>query len=247
MTLTTKHQRLAALRPLSPESVASLAAAWDVRMVYESNSIEGSSITLRETFLLLCKGIRPSGRSTKECQDTLDLGEAWQVTKKLTETRKDLDEATLKKIWQIFPAVEVTTFFEHSMLQNSAALSRSMNVDPASLPRPEFLPDIFGVIPETKCPVEHAALLHWKIATHKRFGKKGGVISRLAMNFILLTAGYPPISIPTNLRQDYYNALEAADSGNFQTWQNFLSTQLHQELDEWLAALDPASSLKTEH
>ncbi len=32
-TLTTKHQRLAALRPLSPESVASLAAAWDVRMV----------------------------------------------------------------------------------------------------------------------------------------------------------------------------------------------------------------------
>ncbi|MGL5017573.1 MAG: hypothetical protein ACRDBP_05535 [Luteolibacter sp.] len=36
-TLTTKHQRLAALRPLSPESVASLAAAWDVRMVYEPN------------------------------------------------------------------------------------------------------------------------------------------------------------------------------------------------------------------
>ena len=33
MTLTTKHQRLAALRPLSPESVASLAAAWDVRRV----------------------------------------------------------------------------------------------------------------------------------------------------------------------------------------------------------------------
>ncbi len=33
MTLTTKHQRLAALRPLSPESVASFAAAWDRRMV----------------------------------------------------------------------------------------------------------------------------------------------------------------------------------------------------------------------
>ena len=37
MTLTTKHQRLAALRPLSPESVASLAAAWDVRMVAPSD------------------------------------------------------------------------------------------------------------------------------------------------------------------------------------------------------------------
>jgi hypothetical protein len=37
ITLLTKHQRLAALRPLSPESVASLAAAWDVRMVTTSD------------------------------------------------------------------------------------------------------------------------------------------------------------------------------------------------------------------
>ncbi|HEX7261400.1 MAG TPA: hypothetical protein VF258_06260 [Luteolibacter sp.] len=37
INLTTKHQRLAALRPLSPESVASLAAAWDVRMVASSD------------------------------------------------------------------------------------------------------------------------------------------------------------------------------------------------------------------
>jgi hypothetical protein len=36
-TLTTKHQRLAALRPLSPESVDSLAAAWDARMAISSD------------------------------------------------------------------------------------------------------------------------------------------------------------------------------------------------------------------
>ena len=57
----------------------------------------------------------------------------------------------------------------------------------------------------------------------------------------------PPISIPTALRHPYYNALEAADSGDFPAWQNFLTTQLHQELDEWLTALDPASSLNTEN
>jgi hypothetical protein len=50
-TLLTNHQRLAALRPLSPESVASLAAAWDVRMVYESNSTTNST-----------SGSRPSDR-----------------------------------------------------------------------------------------------------------------------------------------------------------------------------------------
>ena len=57
------------------------------------------------------------------------------------------------------------------------------------------------------------------------------------MNFVLLAAGYPPISIPTDLRHDYYNALEAADSGDFKTWLNFLTIQLEQELNEWLSAL----------
>ena len=58
------------------------------------------------------------------------------------------------------------------------------------------------------------------------------------MNFILLAAGYPPISIPTDLRQAYYDALEAADTGDFATWQNFLDTRLNQELDIWLEALE---------
>jgi hypothetical protein len=42
-TLPTKPQRLAAPRPLSPESVASLGAAWDVRMVHESNTKNSTS------------------------------------------------------------------------------------------------------------------------------------------------------------------------------------------------------------
>jgi len=47
-SIISKHQRLAALRPLSPESVASLAAAWDVRMVAFSNlSIDTSKLILR--------------------------------------------------------------------------------------------------------------------------------------------------------------------------------------------------------
>ncbi len=62
------------------------------------------------------------------------------------------------------------------------------------------------------------------------------------MNFVLLSAGYPPVSISTVLRQDYYNALEAADSGDFQTWQSFLTQQLEHELDGWLSALEPSSS-----
>ena len=80
-TLTTKHQRLAALRPLSPESVASLAAAWDVRMVYESNSIEGNTLTLRETELVLSKGVTVSGKPLKDHLEAVNLALAWDRVK----------------------------------------------------------------------------------------------------------------------------------------------------------------------
>ena len=48
-TLTTKHQRLSALRPLSPESVASLAAAWDVRMEASSDQFTDLGKLIQES------------------------------------------------------------------------------------------------------------------------------------------------------------------------------------------------------
>ena len=94
-TLTTKHQRLAALRPLSPESVASLAAAWDVRMVYESNSIEGNILTLRETELVLSRGITVSGKPLKDHLEAVNLAKAWERVKELAGSEVEITECDL--------------------------------------------------------------------------------------------------------------------------------------------------------
>jgi hypothetical protein len=64
------------------------------------------------------------------------------------------------------------------------------------------------------------------------------------MNFVLLAAGYPPVSIPVTPREAYYNALEAADSGNFPTFRTFLETELHKELDHYLEALQQTQNTR---
>lgn len=102
--------------------------------------------------------------------------------------------------------------------------------------------ELFTEIQATANSVERAAKLHHGIARIHPFTDGNGRAARLAMNFELISAGYPPISIPTDLRLDYYNALEAADSGDFQAWLDFLTQQLDQELDQWLFALEPSSS-----
>ncbi len=243
MTLHTKHQRLAALRPLSPESVASLAAAWDVRMVYESNSIEGNSLTLRETEIVLSKGVTVSGKPLKDHMEAVNLMQAWERVKELAKDGTTLTEMDLLDLHLILmKAIQNRSYGSYRTY--AVRLAGSNHAPPNPIKVPDLMTELFVGLGTIADPVERAARLHHGIAHIHPFADGNGRTARLAMNFILLAAGYPPISIPTDLRQAYYSALEAADSGDFPAWQNFLTTQLEQELDTWLEAL-PFSS--TDH
>ena len=236
-TLLTKHQRLAALRPLSPESVASLAAAWDVRMVYESNSIEGNSLTLRETELVLSKGVTVSGKPLKDHLEAVNLAAAWQQVKNLAQPGADLTEPNLLDLHRIV-LTRVDDNCAGSYRTGAVRIAGSSHVPPNPVKVPDLMEELFAGIQTLADPVERAAKLHYGIARIHPFADGNGRTARLAMNFVLLAAGYPPISIPTELRHAYYTALAAADAGDFPTWSGFLIQQLDHELDLWLDALE---------
>jgi Fic family protein len=250
MTLTTKHQRLSALRPLSPESVASLAAAWDVRMVHESNAIEGNSLTLRETELVLSKGVTVSGKPLKDHLEAVNLAKAWERVKQLAQPDAVLTENSLLDLHRIV-LTRVEDDFAGSYRTGAVRIAGSNHVPPNPVKVPDLMEQLFAGVRAIADPVERAAKLHHGIARIHPFTDGNGRAARLAMNFVLLAAGYPPVSISTDLRMEYYRALEAADSGNFQAWLDFLTTQLDKELDQWLSALEEtaerfASRQKTE-
>jgi len=235
-TLTAKHQRLAALRPLSPESVASLAAAWDVRMVYESNAIEGNSLTLRETEMVLSKGVTVSGKPLRDHIEAVNLAQAWEQVKTLAKPDAVLTERDLLDLHHIV-LTRVEDCFAGSYRTGAVRIAGSSHIPPNPVKVPDLMGELFTQIQTIADPVERSARLHYGIARIHPFADGNGRAARLAMNFVLLAAGYPPISIPTGLRQAYYNALEAADAGDFQSWPNFLTQQLDHELDLWLDAL----------
>lgn len=242
-TLVAKHSRLAELRPLSPESVASIAAAWDVRMVYESNSIEGNTLTLRETEMVLSKGVTVSGKPLKDHLEAVNLSAAWERVKEISKPGTDFTE---KELLELHRMVLTRVEDNHAGIYRTSAvrISGSNHLPPNPVKVPDLMEVLFSSLSEITDPVERAARLHHGIASIHPFTDGNGRAARLAMNFILLSAGYPPISVPTGLRQEYYNALESADSGNFPAWQNFISTQLERELDSWLDALEPLGPAK---
>jgi len=247
MTLTSKLQRLTALRPLSPESVASLVAAWDVRMVYESNSIEGNSLTLRETELVLSKGVTVSGKPLKDHLEAVNLAKAWEQVKALAQPGAALTERDLLDLHRII-LTRVEDSFAGTYRSSAVRIAGSNHIPPNPIKVPDLMDTLFAEIESISDPVEKAAKLHHGIASIHPFADGNGRTARLAMNFVLLAAGYPPISIPVSPREAYYNALESADSGDFESFQAFLETELHKELDHYLAPLEPSTSfLNTEN
>ena len=235
--LTTKHLRLSQLRPLAPASVQSLAAAWDVRMVYESNSIEGNSLTLRETEIVLSKGVTVSGKPLKDHLEAVNLAQAWEQVKLLATPGKSITERDLLDLHRIV-LTRVEDSFAGSYRGHAVRIAGASHVPPNPIKVPDLMQELFASLPAIQDPVERAATLHHGIARIHPFSDGNGRAARLAMNFELLAAGYPPISISPDDRSAYYAALESADSGNFPAWLTFLSTRVEQELDSWLEALD---------
>ena len=235
--LTAKHQRLAALRPLSPESVASLAAAWDVRMVYESNNIEGNCLTLRETELVLSKGVTVSGKPLKDHLEAVNLLKAWDHIKALAAKGPEFTECDLLDVHRII-LTRVEDNFAGSYRTGAVRIAGASHLPPNPVKVPDLMAELFAQLQTIADPLERAAALHHGIARIHPFADGNGRSARLAMNFILIAAGYPPVSIAPDLRTAYYAALEAADAGNQAAFLTFILARLNQELDAWLEALE---------
>jgi len=235
-TLAYKHARLSQLRPLAPAAVKSLANAWDVRMVYESNSIEGNTLTLRETEIVLSKGVTVSGKPLKDHLEAVNLAKAWERVQELARPCSQLTERSLQDLHRIF-FTGIGDSSAGNYRISAVRIAGANLVPPNPVKVPDLMDRLFADLPGIADPVERAAKLHHGIAAIHPFSDGNGRTARLAMNFVLLAAGYPPVSIAPQLRTDYYAALEAADSGDFSTWQNFIIQRLDEEFDFWLEAL----------
>ena len=243
-TLTTKHQRLAALRPLSPESVASLAAAWDVRMVYESNSIEGNTLTLAETEVVIRRGLTVHGKPLKDHLEAKNHLSAFQLLRRLVAEQTAFSENTLLQLHSlILRAIEDEWAGRYRTVP--VRISGSRHIPPNPIKVPDLMADLFswyGSAPAAPAghPVEIAADLHLRLAQVHPFIDGNGRVCRLAMNLHLMQRGFPLtiIRAANTQRAAYYHALSAADeSGTPAAFRAFVAERVLESLHRYEEAL----------
>jgi len=205
----------ARLDSLRSEDHPALLHALDIEYTFESNRIEGNTLTLRETGLVIDKGLTVGGKSMREHLEAINHYEAVLLLRELVQAQTPLTESLVKQLHGlILRGIDREKAGRYRGVPVLIAGSRHVPPQPWQVPL--LMEECFRFYAEQRellHPVELAAEMHERIVTIHPFLDGNGRTSRLVMNLILLQHGYPIANIPGDIesRLAYYGALESAN------------------------------------
>ncbi|KAA3595859.1 MAG: Fic family protein [Calditrichaeota bacterium] len=208
---------LDSFRPFDKAQLENLEEAFDTEYTYDSNRIEGNTLTLQETHLVISKGMTIQGKPLKEHLEVINHKEALDFIKELVREETDFNESVLKQIHNlILRSIDRKNAGAYRNVQVQIVGSKHTPPQPFLLQ--QLMEDYFKFYEENKSsfhPVIFSAELHERLVTIHPFIDGNGRTSRLVMNLILMRNGFPiaNISGEKSERLEYYNALEKANIG----------------------------------
>ena len=232
-------RQLDALRPLPKEQIENLEEYFRIQYTYDSNRIEGNTLTLQETALVIDKGITISGKSVHEHLEAINHSEAVELLHDLVQNKIELTEYVLKQLHGLIL---------RGINKNNAGKYRSVNVmisgsrhrPPEPFMLEKLMEDYFlfyEINKTTMHPVLLAAEMHERLVTIHPFIDGNGRTSRLVMNLILMKHGYPITNISGDRENSlsYYSSLETAQVENNKIkFYDFVSDAVACSLKEFL-------------
>ncbi len=189
------------------------------KFTYDTQRIEGSTLSLRDTANLLERGITPKN---KPIQDIKEAEAHKKLVYKILDYKKDLSYNTILE-WHEFLFKETKLEIAGKIRKHKVGISGSKFSPPSPVEIYSLLMDFFkwyNKKMEKSHPIELAAMVHLKFVTIHPFGDGNGRISRLMMNFVLNKKDYPMFNISYDGRTSYYNALERSQIKK--EWNHFL-------------------------
>ncbi len=246
LQLTEKQRRLQALRPLEPSQVRALEekviAVFDLEVIATSNQIEGNSLTVRETEMVISKGLTISGKPLKDHLEAVNLHAAFIYIKTLAKNDEPVVGRLIRELHQMVLS-RISDEWAGIYRTVPVRISGAKHEPPHFLEVPTLMKEWENEKYDAALhPVQQAADIHARLVTIHPFVDGNGRTARLLMNLVLLRAGYPAIVIPSDStsRLAYYDALEKTQIGeDSQAFREFIATATDVMLDRYLETLDP--------
>ncbi len=234
--LIKKKKELDKLRPFPKAALQELKKQLEIELTYNSNAIEGNSLTLQETRLVLEHGITIKGKSLRDHFEAINHKEAILFVE--DSLKEEINEKLIKKLNEIVL---------DKIYEDERGRYRTTNVRVLgaikSPPQSEKVPNLMNNLieyitrnPDNLNTIEMAAIIHYKLVEIHPFSDGNGRTARLLMNLFLMKYGYPITIVLKNDRKKYYHTLKEADSGNIKPFIDFIGYCINRSLDIYLSA-----------
>lgn len=235
--LNQKKERLDRYRPLPHDTVQRLNADLKVFITYHSNAIEGNSLTLQETQMVIDYGITVHGHSLREYLEATNHAEAYQIVTELVEKHEPI---TREAILLLHSLVMDKVLETKGVFRRVPVYIRGANMTPPSPLHVEQLVREWVVwIDNEGCQydaVTRAAIAHHGFEAVHPFEDGNGRVGRLLLNLMLMSEGYPPALLLRDWRARYIHALNEGNTGNYNPLLNLVGQSVEAGLDLYLEA-----------
>ena len=216
-------------------TLASYEKDFELTFTHNSTAIEGNTLTLMETKVVLEDGISVGGKELREIYEVVNHKKAYRYVKHCIAEHRLLDEVIVKDIHAILTEnIIVGGIYRNQEVRISGA----GHTPPVGNDMYHQIKNFYADLEwkkEAMNPVEYAAWTHAEFVRIHPFIDGDGRTSRLIMNYQLMSAGYLPVSIAKDTRLDYYNALEEyAVNKNLNPFADFVAKLEEQQLDTYI-------------
>ena len=234
-----KKQRLQQLRPISSVALEKLRESMMLEWTYHSNAIEGNTLTLQETRVILSDGITVGGKTLREHFETLNHHEAIAQLEDLVNKKDRIKGADILMIHGlVLQCIEKD--FAGRYRNAGVRITGANFTPPNALKVDELMEDLIAWVNEKNdvSVVVKAMMFHHRMVWIHPFFDGNGRTVRLMFNLLLMNDGYPPAIILQQDRRKYYDALNKANQGNYEKLMLLILQALERSLDIYLSLLE---------
>ena len=231
-----KKQELDTRRPLTEGEVARLTEEFIIEYTYNSNAIEGNTLTLRETDLVL-RGLTIDQKPLKDHMEAVGHKEAFEFVTELVKENTPVSEYIIKQIHYLVLADKKDDRGVYRRIPVRIMGAKHEPVQPYLIePKMEQLLREFNE--STEHIVTKLARFHIEFEGIHPFIDGNGRTGRLLVNLELMKAGYPPIDIKFTDRITYYNAFDEYHvKHNLSAMEKLFAGYINARLDTYLKIL----------
>ena len=247
---------LKAVQPMRPEYLQKLDKKFWLEFNYNSNHIEGNTLTLGETELYLVREEMVGHHNRREYEELDGHNKALTMMKELAaDGERPLTESFIKNLNRV---ILVKPFWKEAITADGQDTRREIKPgDYKQYPNSVRLQsgEMFEYASPTDTPIEMqelmdwcrvedanlhpvvlAAMFHYKFVRIHPFDDGNGRIARLLLNYVLLKHNLPMVIIRSSDKTNYLNALHLADVGDYEPFINYIAEQLTWSLETSLKA-----------